>query len=264
MSDWKKNTKDETEIDLWRFVEVFLKRFWIILLTVCVFAASGFVYTKLQVKPLYRTQFTAYVKNRIPMDMPTTDTGTGTTNTSDLNASIGLMYLYNEIISSRTVLTEAAKDVGLDYGYGTLKGMVSTELPEKAALIKVYVTAVDPKVAMNLANAIARRAAERGKIIEDNSSMEVVDYPVATTRLYSISRNVLIAAVMGGILSYVFFVILDLVNDRVTDAEDLENRYNVVVVGRIPDMAHFGRAYRYKYKYSYRRYHYGKGYGEQK
>ena len=56
----------------------------------------------------------------------------------------------------------------------------------------------------------------------------------------------------------------DLVNDRVMDSEDLEKRYSVVVVGRIPDMATNHREYRYKYKYSYRRYSYGKGYGESK
>ena len=259
MSEWQKNNKEEKEIDLWRFVEVLLKRIWIILLAVCIFGAGGFIYTKLTVKPMYRTQFTAYIKNRINNETPTTSTST---NTGDLNASIGLMYLYDEVISSRSVLTEAAEDVGLDYGYGTLKGMISTELPEKAALLTVTVTADDPDVAVDLANAIAKRAIERGKAIEDKSSMEMVDYPEDVSRIFPIAKNTMLAAVIGGILTYALFIVMDLVNDRVKDSEDLENRYNVVVVGRIPDMAQSGRSY--KYKYTYRRYHYGKGYGDSK
>lgn len=263
MNEWKKNPREEREIDLWRFVEVFLKRIWLIALAVVIFAMCGFAYTKLFVTPVYRSQFKAYITNRtVELETETTNK----TNTGDLNASIGLMYLYNEIIRSRSVLTAAANDVGLNYGYGTLKNMVTTVMPEKASMIEVTVSASDPEIAKELAEAIAHRTEERGKEIEERSTMEVLDTPVVPSTPYapSATRNALVAAVVGGVLSYALFLIIDLVNDRVKDSEDLENRYDVVVVGRIPDMATTSREYRYKYKYSYRRYSYGKGYGEYK
>lgn len=263
MNDWQKNTKEEKEIDLWRFVEVLLKRFWVIVLAAVIFAVGGFLYTKLCVKPMYRTHFKAYIKNRV--DTVVTDQN-DTTPTGDLNASIGMMYLYNEVIRSRSVLVAAAQDVNLNYGYGTLSGMVTTELPEKASLIKVYVSADNPETAVKLAMAIANQAKERGQELEPRSSMEIVDDPVAPTSPYAPqpTRNAVIAALIGGVLVYALFVVIDLINDRVKSGEDLEHRYGVVVVGRIPDMNQMGKGYRYKYRYSYRRNYYGKGYGYRK
>ena len=260
MTDWQKNVKEEKEIDLWRFVEVLLKRFWVIVLAVVVFAVAGYIYTKVCVKPMYRTYFKAYVKNRVT----TVDTEIDdSTNTGDLNASIGMMYLYNEVICSRSVLVDAARDAGLNYGYGTLSGMVSTELPEKASLINVYVVADNPQTAVDLAFAIAERAKVRGQELEPRSSMEIVDDPVAPSAPFAPqpTRNAVVFAIIGGVLVYALFVVVDLVNDRVKGSEDLESRYDVVVIGRIPDMTQLGKGYRYRYRYTYHRYHYGKGYG---
>lgn len=246
MNDWKKKSQNDNGIDLWRFVEVFIKRFWLIALAAVIVGAASFIYTKTCVTPLYRTDFTAYVNNRVTNDDKVT------TNTGDLNASIGLMYLYNEIISSRSVLTEAAALCGLDYGYGTLAGMVSTSMPEKAALIRVFVTADDPEVAVRLAKAISQVAPEHVARVVEGSSMKIVDDPVRPTAPFSPNafRSAIIAAMIGAVLAYVAFVLLDLINDIVQGAEDLENRYDVVVVGKIPDMAQMSKGDRYS-KYGY-------------
>lgn len=265
MSEWKRN-KEEREIDLWRFVEVLLKRAWVIALAAVICAMCGLAYTKLMLTPRYKAQFKAYITNTGDIIEPEVEDTVGKTNTGDLNASIGLMYLYNEIIRSRSVLMAAAEDVGLTAGYGTLKGMVTTVMPEKASMIEVSVSASRAETAVKLAEAIAKRAQERGVEIEKRSTMVVVDAPVQPSKPYApnTTSNMMLAAVVGAVLVYAFYVIVDLINDRVKNSEDLENRYNVVVVGHIPDMASKSKAYRYKYKYSYRRYNYGKGYGEQR
>ncbi len=250
MNDWKKNVQEDSGIDLWRFVEVALKRFWLIILAAVIFGAASFLYTKTCVTPLYRTDFSAYVNNRV------TTEDKDTTNTGDLNASIGLMYLYNEIIASRSVLTEAAEQCGLNYSYSTLSGMVSTTMPEKAALIGVYVPAADPEVAVRLAGAIADVAPKHVARVVEGSSMQIVDKPVRPTAPFSPStiKNVILAAFVGAVLAYAVFVVLELINDRVQGSEDLEKRYDVVVVGKIPDMAQLGKNDRYGYK----KYGYGK------
>lgn len=267
MSEWKRN-REEREIDLWRFVEVFLKRVWLIVLAAILFGAGGFTYTKVAVTPMYKSQFKAYITNKVEDVLLADEENDIETNTGDLNASIGLMYLYNEIICSRSVLIPAAEEVGRgleNYGYGTLKNMVTTVMPEKASMIEVSVSANDPETAKYFAEAIAKHAIRRGQAIEKRSTMTLVDPPQVPSAPYAPNTfsNVALAAVVGGVLSYVLFVIVDLVNDRVMDSDDLENRYEVVVVGRIPDMATTSREYRYRYKYSYRRYNYGKGYYRQ-
>ncbi len=250
MNDWKKKVQEESGIDLWRFVEVFFKRFWLIALAAIIVGAASFIYTKTCVTPLYRTDFSAYVNNRVATE------DKDSTNTGDLNASIGLMYLYNEIIASRAVLTDAAKLCGLDYSYGTLSGMVSTQMPEKAALIRVYVTAADPEVAVRLATAIAEVAPDHVARVVEGSSMQIVDDPVRPTSPFSpnASKKAVLFALIGAVLAYAVFVILELINDIVQGSEDLESRYDIVVVGKIPDMAQLEKGDRYGYK----KYGYGK------
>lgn len=250
MNDWKKKVQEDSGIDLWRLVEVFLKRLWLIALVAVIVGAASFLYTKTCVTPLYRTDFSAYVNNRVATE------DKDSTNTGDLNASIGLMYLYNEIIASRAVLTDAAKLCGLDYSYGTLSGMVSTQMPEKAALIRVYVTAADPEVAVRLAAAIAEVAPDHVARVVEGSSMQIVDDPVRPTSPFSPSavRNAVLAALIGAVLAYALFVLLELINDIVQGSDDLESRYDMVVVGKIPDMAQLEKSDRYGYK----KYGYGK------
>lgn len=231
MQYWYGNT-EEVPIDLWRLLQALWKRIWIIIFTAVIFGTTCFIYSAFFVTPTYRASFTAYVNNRINVD------GAGSTSTSDLNASIGLTYLYEEIITSRSVLTDAADNCGLQCSYPELSRMVKTSISESAAIITVFVEDTNPERAAQLATAIAEVAPQHVARVVDGSSMRIVDAPVKPTSKFAPNnaRNAMIGAIAGIVLAISVIVIVEIVNDTVKDGEELEKRYQIVVVGDIPDM----------------------------
>ncbi len=231
MRKWQENNSEGFSVDLIRVVQIIWKRIWILLLAALVMGTAAFAYTSILVTPLYRSDFTAYVNNRMQTEI------VSGTSTSDLNASIGLSYLYGEIVESRAVLTDAAEKCGLTYSYSQLAQMVNTTISEKAALISVTVTAPDPVLAAEFAAAIADVAPEHVARVVDGSSMRIVDNPVQSSAPSSPNtvKTAILAGLIGFVVAIAAVVVLELLYDRVQDNEDLESRYGIVVVGRIPD-----------------------------
>ena len=240
---------EERDIDIFRLLQIVWKRAWLIVLVTAIFCVGAYVYSALFITPTYRSDFTAYVDNRATMA-----DSNGMTTTTDLNAGIYLSYLYEEIIVSRSVLNDAAAQCGLNYGYKTLKSMVTTSTANQTALITVSVVAKDPQEAQNLAAAIAKVAPGHVARMKEGSSMRILDEPVLPTgkNAPSNTKNAMMGAVIGFVIITVLVLVMDLVNDIVRDSEELERRYNVVVVGNIPDLAASDRG-QDNYAYAYRK-----------
>lgn len=229
----ERNQQEEREIDILRLLQIVLKRAWLIALATVILMVGTYLYSAIFITPTYTASFTAYVNNRgVAAD------NNGTT-TSDLNASISLTYLYQEILVSRSVLTDAAEHCDVDISYETLRPKVSTSVAGTSALLQVRVKDSDPERATKLAAAIAEVAPQHVARIVDGSSMVVVDEPVLPTAKSAPNntRNAMMGAVVGFVLSLVIVLIVDLTNDKVRNSEELEHRHGIVVIGSIPDLA---------------------------
>ena len=231
----------ERSIDIMRLLRVLLKRVWVILLVAVLCAVMVFGYAKLFIAPVYRSSFTAYVNNR----MTTTEGQTNMTS-SDISASRNLTYLYQEIIRSRSVLMDAAAACGLKESYKTLSENVTTSVSSNAAIISVYVSAETPEAAERLATAIAVAAPEHVARIVDGSSMRIVDNPVTPQKPYApnAQRYALIGFFVTLLAGCVCVILFDVIVDKVASATEMEERYNIAVIGEIPDMQ---QAEKYQY-----------------
>lgn len=250
MNQWQNNNpqQEEREIDVFRLLQILWKRAWLIVAVALICGIVAYAYSAVFITPTYRSYFTAYVNNRVE-----NYEGNGSTTTSDLNASIGLTYLYQDIIVSRSVLMDAAQECGLDYSYKKLSSMVSTEVSDDSALISVYVVDTDPALATRLATAIAKVAPGHVERMRDGSSMRILDEPVQPTNKFAPSNTkyAMLGAVLGFVLCVAVVLVVDLINDKVEDADELERRHNLVVIGIIPDLgaANSGSGYGYGYGY---------------
>lgn len=227
-------SKDRS-INMLRLMRALWKRVWLIVLITVLAGAATFICSKQLIAPSYRSYFTAYVNNR-----NSAVEGQSSTSSTDITASKNLTYLYQEIICSRSVLTDAAKACGLDSSYSALMGRVTTSVSENAAIIKVSVSAYSPEEAQKLADAIAEVAPMHIERIVEGSSMRIVDYPVLPTRpsAPNSSRNAAFGAIAALVITAVIVILIDLINDRVDSAAEVEERYGITVVGVIPDMLH--------------------------
>lgn len=249
MDEFKKNYMNEEDVatvELLPLITAVLQRWWVVAIVAVVFAVGTFVGTKLFVTPTYRAGFTAYVNNRTDSEEQTV------LSNADLSASRYLTYTYAQIISSRSVLEEAAAQAGLDYDYNTLKGFVSTSILSDTEIIGVYVTTPDPAISKTLADAIAAVATAQVSNIVDGSSMRIIDAAVTPEGIYSPNylKNAVIGAALGFLLCVGVIVLREILDDRVRDEESLESRFGIPILGTIPNTsaaAKSGNNYYYAY-----------------
>lgn len=249
MENTQNVSQKEISLDVKVILRAVLRRLWIIVLAAVLVFTAVYMYCSWFVSPVYASGFTTYINNRL---VPTTN---GTT-ISDLNASMGLAYVYQEVLVSRSVLTEAAEKCGVDLPYSALASMVTPTVSETAPVISVYVYSTDPRFSRDYATAIAEVAPNHVNRVVEGSAMQVIDPPLlpASPVLPRKARTATIGAVIGGLLAVLAVVLLELLHDKVQDAQDLENRYQVLVLGSIPDIS---AAEKHDFRY------YGKRYGKQ-
>lgn len=229
----------ERTINLTRLLRALWKRAWLIVLVTVLVGIVTFICSKQFIAPSYQSYFTAYVNNR-----HSTVEGQSSTTSSDITASKNLTYLYQEIICSRSVLTDAANACGLEATYSALQDKVSTSVSQNAALITVKVRASSPEGAQQLATAIAEAAPVHVARIVEGSSMRIVDYPVQPTSPAAPNsfRHGLLGAVIAFVLMAAAVVLVEVIHDRVDTAAEIEERYGITVIGNIPDIAHADRS----------------------
>lgn len=240
MSEYRKNRiagEEENTIDLRPLLRALLRGAWIIILAAVLLGAAAFWGTKMLIAPTYRSSFTAYVNNRTNAESTTSVTS------ADLSASRSLVQTYAAILTSRTVLEEAAVEAGTNYSYSQMNQMVSTSVVSDTEIITVYVVSTDPVEARDLAQAIADVAPLRVSTIVEGSSMQVVDAPVLPTSRYApnYQRNTMMGALLGAFLAAALIVLRELMDDHVKDEEALEERFGLPVLGSIPNIAEASR-----------------------
>ena len=232
MNDWQKTQKEEREIDLGRLVKALLRWSWLLVAVAIIFGLTAYLYSANAIDPTYRATFTAYVLSSKRVD------GDKDISVGELNASIGLAFAYGEITVSRTVLEEAAKQSGYDISYGELRSKVSISVSETTAIMTVHVDDTDNVRACHLANAIAKVAPDRVKDVTGGGTMNIIDNAVIPGGPYAPNnkQNGMLGAVIGVILAACLVIVRELINDKVQNSQELEKRYQIPVVGSIPDM----------------------------
>lgn len=221
------------EVDIQRLLRLLWKRLWVIILATVIAGILSAMFSVVFIDATYRTSFKAYIGNKQITEE------TVSTSTSDLSASRGLMYVYREIVMSRSVLIQAAQECGLyDQGYSLVASMVKAYVSDEAPVLTVYVETEDPELSQRFAEAIAKVAPKQVSQVVAGSTMKLIDEPYTPKSPYSpnISSNTVYGALIGMVLSVILLIAVDMIYDKVLEEDDFEGRYQLPVVGRIPDL----------------------------
>lgn len=223
----KLHDNDEMEIDLIEILYALKKRALIILAALLAGALIAGVYTKLMITPLYSATSTVLVISK----------ETTLTSIADLQFGSQLTKDYSMLITSRSVLEEVLDNLGLDMGYGALKGNVSINNPDETRILQITVTNPDPQLAKELADELASVSSEYiGDKMEvvPPKIIEEAEMPAAQTSP-SMSRNVMLGALAGLALAAGVVILMTVMNDSIRSEDDIERYLNIPTLASIPD-----------------------------
>jgi len=217
----------EETIELKELFLILKKRLWLIMvLGVLGLGISGLV-SFVVLTPIFQssTQLivnTAQVENQI-------------TN-ADIQASVNLINTYRSIITSPRILDEVSSDLGLEYQVGTLQNMITVNSQNNSQVFSVQVRNPDPIVARDIANSIAQVFSENiGEI------MNVENVTILTPALAANSPvepnptlNMAIGLVVGIMLGIGIVFVMEYLDTRIKNEQDIEKLIGVPVLGAVP------------------------------
>lgn len=234
------NNDSYMEINLVRLFDALWRRVWAIALAAVLFGAAAFGYTQFMITPLYKARTLMYVNNSVSLGDAKVSISSG-----DLSAAKSLVDTYMVILKSRTTLNEVIEQSGLGYNYEQMKGMISCASVNSTEIFYVEVTNPDPKEAELIANTIGQVLPEKIASVVEGSSVRIVDYAVepAHPSSPSLTKNVMLGALLGIVLTCGVIVVLELRDDKIHSSDYLIQNYEIPVLAVIPELMENKQSY---------------------
>lgn len=225
----QQNLQDNTdiEIDVLELFHVLLNKFWVILLAGIIAGLAFIGGTILFITPQYESTTKMYVLSK---------QDNNTLTQQDMQTSLSLTKDYAELIKSRTVTEGVIAQLNLDLTHEQLLSKMTVDSATDTRILSITVQDPDPYEACKIANAIRDVAANHIKNVMDIDAVNVVETANIPEQKSSpsISKNGIIGAFLGVLLSVAIILIAYLSNDTIKTQEDVERYLGLSTLGTIP------------------------------
>ena len=158
-------------------------------------------------------------------------------NLADLNIGTSLSSDYVELMQTRPIIEGVIEELGLDYSYERVLGMINLSVVPSTRIVKISVTSTDPREAMSIANQMAKTSRVELPKVMEAPTPTIAELAVLPTKRSepSLSKNVMIGA--GGMLAIVLeaLTILYHMDDTIKTSEDLEKAFGILPLSVVPE-----------------------------
>ena len=244
------NLKEYYTIDLLHIFKFLWQKVWMVAIASFLAAVIGFSVAAFLIAPTYSSSVMLYVNN--------SSFSLGNTSfsisSSEITAAQSLVKTYREILMNRTTLNLVIDKADVSYDYKELFEMLEAEPSNDTEIMRVTVTAEDPKEASKIANCIAEVLPDRINDIIEGATMEVVDYaiPNGDKVAPSVTKYTAVGLILGALLSIIAIVIAAIMDDTIHDEEYVLNTYNYPILAKVPNLLGTSSG-RYDYYYQSKR-----------
>ena len=216
----------EVEIDLVALCSELIKHWKSLVASMIILAAVFGLYSKITFIPEYEASAEMYVLSK----------STSITSLADIQVGTSLTNDYEYVITGRTVLTNVIKNLQLNETYEELKAQVEIENPTDTRVIRIVVTDQDLVVAKKIADEIAHVSSAYIADNMDQAEPKIIQTAYASKEPVNnnIMKNTLIGAALGLLLAAGVVVAGYLLDDSVSNADDMESKTGLKVLASLP------------------------------
>lgn len=219
-----------TEINIIDLLNVMIRKWWVIAISIMICGGGTYVYTDLFVEPMYRTDGSIYVNCETEAER----VDVASSGRMESNARLAVTYV--EILRARSFLTDVARDLNNKYSYAQIQNMLTIQPVNETELLKITIEGTDAADVCKIVESILQRAGEQLMTIVKAGTVEIVDEPYVPIVPFSPnkSRNTLFGALAGAVLAVGFLFLMELFDTHVKNADEIRQRYSEPVLGEIP------------------------------
>ena len=199
----------------------------IICTTICAFYLSFFA------APIYESTSSLYIIS----------TGNGLSQLQNLQLGLNMTADYSALLKSDPLLEATIKELGIQESYpdtDALKGAVSISNPEGTRIVAITVKSTDAQMAADIANELCRQAIiQLPEITKTPAPSILAEARVAKTPLNSsYTTPLFMTALASGLAGYLLFLMLFMLRDSVSDADDLARITDMYPLAVVPEEKH--------------------------
>lgn len=241
------------KFDLMPILKLAIKNVFILLLTGIVFAGGVFAYCKFIATPKFSATGSVIVTNGGVMNAGTEE-GETLSNTN-IVASINLVGTVVDILNTNGIYKELAEELDSDYKYNDLFSMVEVKRKSDNSLfIDITFTASDGDEARKIVNEFLHLAPNYINEYVPNSEVAVSPSDSYHKVFPHTASFMVIAAVAGMAVAFLILLLIHSTNTVIRNEDDFAERFDILVLGNIPDFEKSKsdkyNAYNYNYNYS--------------
>lgn len=226
----------ENVINISDLLGVFRVRWLVILVTGVLVAVISFCYFNFFVPDQYRASAQLYIDIR-----KVSSEGKDTyIDDSHISAAKELASTYAYIIETNTVLESVIDELNLNISQSELASKISVSIIEDTPVLKLSVTDVDRTRAYKIVLKIVEIAPEIINAKIDSGKLVSIDKPTVSSSPVSpnVPRNTAIAFAVGICVSYGFFLLLKMADNKIKSPEDIQKMLDMPFLGAIPSLEH--------------------------
>ena len=203
-----------------------------IMLIAILFTLIGGIYTMYFVKPEYKASTTlilARIENVEKVEESITQT--------ELTLNQKLITTYRELIKSKPVLKQVIDNLQIsDLSESELKSNITVQAISGTELIEITVVNRNNTYVDKIANEIAKVFTQKVAEIYNIKNVHVVSAAESTNTPYNANsiKYVIMSFALGIFVSFAYVIGLDILNNTVKNAEEVENQLGLQVLGTIP------------------------------
>lgn len=178
---------------------------------------------------------------------------------ADISASLGFTQTVIDILETPEIYKQLAENMGNEYSYSQLKGMISVARRETNSLfIDISIVTDDAQQSVRYLNGYLSLAPDYIKNIVPNTASYVTLADRAGVIRQSTVKVMMVCAVVGVVIVYLIIFLISASDTVIRDEETLRDHLGVDIIGVVPDFT-WAKTKENKYYKSGRYYAYGYG-----
>lgn len=229
-----------------------IKHILVIIIAAAIFAGAAFCYCEFIADARYSAKGAILVTNGA---ITTDENGAQTTiNNTDIAASINISDTVTDTLSTSGIFKELAKELKNKYRYNTLKSLASVSQRDNNSLfIDISFTAETPDEAVSLVNSYLAIAPDYVSSALPGTASSTFEADTATKVFPNTFTITAIAGFLGAIIAFAIVFFIDSLDTIIHDEDDFKEKFDVPVIGSVPDFsaARSGKAYKGYNSYGY-------------
>ena len=215
------------EINLEKILFLFRKSLALIISLSLSGLIIAFIITKFFITPMYTTSVKLYVDSSSPKE---------TNNINELNYAQKVVNTYIEMLNTVDFYTKISNQSNIDMPSNEIKKSISFEVLNNTEIFSITTKTDSPIKSKVLADTASSVAIETIEGLKQSSKLNIVSSAPLPTSPSSpnLTKNCAIGFIVGLVLSCVIVLLKDLFNIKIKNEEDLENNYDIPILGVIP------------------------------